>query len=172
VYFHKTRAIYDYHLVEAMKEILAPSGGRFPPPTIDGIRAFLEWDDWRVLGAISGGLGGKHGEILRNRHHYRCVYWTSETATDDDVARVEEMREALSTSDPIIVPAEKSWYQPKKDILVAVQRGSEPKQAELLSIRSPIVHGMRPINQRRLYVPKEDKDSASAIINKIRGGSK
>lgn len=38
VYFHKTRVIFDYHLVEALKSILAPHGGWLP--TLAGLNEF------------------------------------------------------------------------------------------------------------------------------------
>ncbi len=51
LYFHKTRAIYDHHLEKASSSILPK--GEFPPPTEAGIKGFLDWDDWRVVGAIA-----------------------------------------------------------------------------------------------------------------------
>ena len=56
LYFHKTRVIYDHHLVECLKELLKSRKGTFPPP--GRIDNYLKWDDWKVLGLISGGKGG------------------------------------------------------------------------------------------------------------------
>ena len=63
VYFHKTRVVYDHHLKEALKEILP--GGRFPPPTGERLDEYLDWDDWRVLGALKSDEGGEHGRAGR-----------------------------------------------------------------------------------------------------------
>ena len=94
VYFHKTRTIYDYHLVEALKEILKPSGGTFPSTASAGdIRKYIEWDDWKVLGAIKDSKAGKHGEVLFNRNHYRRVFETSEVS--DGRPRTREFRESI-----------------------------------------------------------------------------
>jgi hypothetical protein len=157
-----------------LKEILAPHGGRFPPPTKEGIGAFLKWDDWRILGTIDSGGGGAHGKILKERNHYRCVYETPETPTSDDLARFDEIDKELEAIPRIGVPAEKSWYQPKRDILVNVRDGTGEGRphVERLSQRSPIVAGMLPINQRRIYVPADQRKDAMHIVQRITGGKK
>lgn len=171
VYFHKTRAIYDHHLIEAMREILKLCGGRFPEPTPEGIREFLKWDDWRALGEISSGKGGEHGDILSNRNHYRCVYETSETSSYEDIARIEEINDKLTQQDAVMISAEKSWYKVSEDVLVTVLDGRGSAHTELLSNRSPIVKGMQPINQRRLYVPEHYRADALKVISRNGGGS-
>ena len=65
VYFHKTRVAYDHHIREALKAILPNQ--MFPAPTLEGIDEYLRWDDWRVLGQLSEGKGGEHGNRLRKR---------------------------------------------------------------------------------------------------------
>jgi HD superfamily phosphohydrolase len=169
VYFHKTRAIYDHHLVQAMQKILEPDGGRFPPPTAEGVKDFLTWDDWRVLGAISSGQAGEHGAILRDRRHYRLVHETAETPTDDELSRIEEMQEALADRNAVIMSAEKSWYKANEDILVTVRDGAGSPHTEYLSRRSPIVKGMKRINQKRLYVPEQHREDAKRVVHRIRG---
>ncbi len=93
LYFHKTRTIYDYHLTETLKELLKSTNSEFPPPS--HIAEYLKWDDWRVLGAISAGEGGIHGDILRDRDHFRLVFTTAETMTDDEADRAKEIEAAL-----------------------------------------------------------------------------
>lgn len=167
VYFHKTRAIYDHHLVQAIKEILTPDGGRFPAPTGDKIREYLKWDDWRVLGAISADYGGAHGKILRDRLHYRCIYETSETPSGDDIARIEDLHHKLIENDAVIISAEKSWYKASEDILVKVRDGTGRNPSKPLSQLSPVVAGMKPINQMRLYVPQGYRDHALRMIRSL-----
>lgn len=170
VYFHKTRAIYDHHFIEAMRDILRPDGGRFPAPTPDGILEFLKWDDWRVLGAINSDIAEKHGTILRDRNHYRLVYETSETPSEDDIARIEDMHNKLAGMDAVIISAGKSWYKVSEDILISVKDkdGMVEPHTKPLSKLSPIVAGMKPINQKRLYVPGHYRKDAEMEIKKER----
>lgn len=100
VYFHRTRAIYDHHLVLAMRKVLEPYNGRFPAPTPDGIIEFLNWDDWRVLGEINSDNAGEHGKILRDRCHYRCVDETIEAPSEEDIVRIEDMCKKLADLSP------------------------------------------------------------------------
>jgi HD superfamily phosphohydrolase len=164
VYFHKTRAIYDFHLVEALKEILKSSGGKFPPPTEDGIKEFLKWDDWRVVGELAAGGGGDHGRILRDRNHFRCIHETAETPSAAEMLAAAEMHTRLKELGSVLIPAEKSWYQPKNNILVAVSEAMGSTRIAPLSERSPVVSGMKPINRRRIYVPMDKREAALEIV--------
>ena len=65
VYFHKTRVIYDYHLQEALADLLP--GGSFPKPTDKELENYLQWDDWQVLGLLADGKGGEGGRRLADR---------------------------------------------------------------------------------------------------------
>lgn len=170
VYFHRTRAIYDHHLVLAMKKILEPHDGRLPAPTPDGIREFLEWDDWRVLGEINSDNAGEHGMILRDRCHYRYVDETTEAPKEEEIVRIEDMCEKLAGMDAVILSAEKSWYKVSEDILVSVKDGRGNHTAPL-SRRSSIVAGMQPINQKRLYVPERYRADALRVIHSSGRGS-
>jgi len=73
LYYHKTRSIYDQHLVECIKELLKDRGGVFPAPTEEGIKDYLQWDDWKVLGRIAEDRGGSHGQILRRADASKIV---------------------------------------------------------------------------------------------------
>ena len=165
VYFHKTRAIYDYHLAECLKEILEDDGESFPPPVeIDG---FLEWDDWKVLGLIAEEKGGKHGEILRSRKHYRMVFTTPEITTGDELGRTEALANELESLGCVTRDAEKSWYRSgSEEIRVRRMSGGERKSVPLQKL-SPVVGGLIKINQRRLYVPDSGRAAAEEIIERV-----
>jgi hypothetical protein len=167
LYFHKTRAIYDYHLVECLKELLRPNGGLFPPPT--AIADFLEWDDWRVLGMIASCGGGEHGGILRDRRHYRMVFNTSEVMTESELELAETLEGKLKTLGCVARDAEKSWYKSgSEEIKVWRTSGGTPKSVPLATL-SPVVMGLIKVTQRRLYVPDSNRREAQSIIKKTMG---
>ena len=167
LYFHKTRAIYDYHLVECLKELLKSNGGLFPPPT--AITDFLEWDDWRVLGMIAAGAGGEHGRILRDRRHYRMVFNTSEVMAESEFELASRLERELEPLGCVACDAEKSWYKSgPEEIKVWRTSGGTPKSVPLAAL-SPVVKGLIKVNQRRLYVPKTNKQEALSNVQKTMG---
>lgn len=167
LYFHKTRAIYDYHLVECLRGLLKPNGGLFPPPT--EIDDFLKWDDWRVLSLIAAGEGGEHGRILRERKHYRMVFNTAEVMADGEFDLAEKLEERLKPLGCVARDAEKSWYKSgSEEIKVWRTSGGTPRSVPLATL-SPVVGGLIKVNQRRLYVPESNRKAADAIIQEIMG---
>jgi hypothetical protein len=116
VYFHKTRVAYDQHLKGALSEILP--GGIFPNPE-SALDAYLDWDDWKVLGELKDRRGGEHGRRLCDRNHYREIYHTPEAPEREDMARLQEIKDALGPLIVAEVSAEKSWYKAgPSDILI------------------------------------------------------
>jgi len=88
VYYHKVRRIYDYHVKEALKEVLpllGYKGAVFPSPT--QIEDYMQLDDWTVLGAINSNTNGKHCEILKNRLHYKREDESSDPPSNDDIKK-------------------------------------------------------------------------------------
>lgn len=168
LYFHKTRVIYDRHLVECLKELLKPTNGLFPPP--DEIDEFLKWDDWKVLGMISGGEGGKHGQILRERKHYRMVFSTSEFAKVHETAEAEELEGRLGEHECVVCDAEKSWYKSGSEgIKVWQTSGGDVRSVPLQSL-SPVVEGLRAVNQHRIYVPANHRSEAERTVSEMKSG--
>lgn len=179
VYMHKTRSIYDYHFENLMRDLLHESGGVFPGPRdLASLKQFLNWDDWRVLGCLSEGKGGIHGEIIRNRHHHRLVYQTNEVFDGEGEEeraqkRFERVEAATKNLGCIRRVASKSWYSQsvKSNILVRPSDGDSAKGNPLSRI-SAVVKSLRPVRQLRLYVPLANVDSATDEIKAIlaRGG--
>ena len=162
LYFHKTRTIYDYHLVECLKELLNASGEVFPCP--NEVDDFLKWDDWKVLGLISEGEGGIHGKILSSREHYRMVFTTAEVVTDEEISKLEELADKLGPFECVVRDAEKSWYKSgSEEIKVWRTSGSTTRSVPLQTL-SPVVRGLIKVNQRRLYVPEDHRPAAEAVI--------
>lgn len=171
LYFHKTRAIYDYHLVEAIKAVLAEHGGYFPPPdTAESIRDYLQWDDWRVLGAVASGQGGIHGDYLKERNHYRKIRETGEVPDIDELAWITDLEEALTPLGAIRKNADKSWYKFQKlndEILVRRDGSKKGPTIVPLSQLSSVVKGLESVRQSRIYVPPERRDEAEDIAGRM-----
>jgi HD superfamily phosphohydrolase len=167
LYFHKTRAIYDHHLAECLRHLLAPAGGTFPPPT--DIAAFLAWDDWRVLGLISDGKGGEHGEILRNRRHYRLVHSTSEQPTVQESELADTLHGELQGLRCVARDSTKSWYKPGPGEIAVWRTSDGNPRSVALSALSSVVTGLAEIRQRRLYVPERHRPAAQATIAGVQG---
>jgi HD superfamily phosphohydrolase len=171
LYFHKTRVIYDYHLVECLRALLESSDHTFAAPTRDGIKEFLSWHDWRVLGAISNGFGGEHGEILYNRNHHRLVHESPEIPTQDDLELLQEHEAVLNSLGCVRLSAEKSWYKTgPSEILVIPEQWSHEREPMPLSQRSAMLAGLKSIAQQRLYVPAERRADAITLIESRRRG--
>jgi uncharacterized protein len=167
VYFHKTRVAYDLHLRGAMKEILP--GGIFPSPSADGIKEYLRWDDWRVLGQLASGKGGEHGARLSSRQHYRQVYYTPETPSSGDLVKLDQARERIGD---LVVAEESSTTSAYKldgpDISVVSDDGARVLRP--LSHYSSVVRNLNKIAITRLYARPERADIArSRIADLLKG---
>ena len=166
VYFHKTRVAYDIHLRGALREIL--TDGKFPKPEGEELDEFLKWDDWRVLGRLSDGSGGEHGQRLTTRNHYRRIHATNEVSIEDDLAELERIRTELG---PMLVAEEsasKSWYKTgKADIAVFSETRDKPVAP--LSRYSSVIANMKSNNQILLYVKPEEVTPAREAVRKALG---
>lgn len=164
VYFHKTRVAYDNHYQEALGEMLPD--GHFSSPTA-GLAEYLEWDDWKVLGALKDGKGGEHGERIVGRNHYRMVYHTPETPVLEDLERLEKARGALGDMLEKEMQASASWYKTgPKDIDVLDESDGRVRP---LSHYSKLVEHLEPSEQVLLYANAENVDAARRAIDDVVG---
>jgi uncharacterized protein len=171
VYFHKTRVIFDHHLIEAMKSILSQHGGTFPMPDEAGVKEYLKWDDWRVLGLIPT-LNSDHGRALLDRQHFRLIYETPEVPTLEDDERAKKVISELVVKGIQYAEraAQKSWYKfdsPGNEIFVDASSGVSAGKSIPLSDRSSIVKGMAPVRQTRIYVPIEHRATALSLLKDV-----
>jgi uncharacterized protein len=163
VYFHKTRTIYDYHYEHALSDLLKKSGRMFPDPK--RIKEYITWDDWKVLGKLSEEEGGEHGRILRERNHYRLVYWTPEVPNETNLLEFEQTHEKLKKFSPVVRDASKSWYKfNKEEVRVKTSSGNNISSMPLAN-HSPVVNGLSTINQKRLYVPVAHQRAALELCS-------
>lgn len=163
VYFHKTRVAYDHHLRGALQVMLEK--GQFPPP--DQIDAYLDWDDWKVVGRLKAGEGGEHGRRLMERDHYREVYHTPEAPTRDDLEEWERVREALGELLAAEETAQTSWYRIEKGD-IPILREHQLHRVVPLSEYSSVVAKIEPIRKRSLYTqPGAAREKAERIIREM-----
>ncbi|MEI7834111.1 MAG: HD domain-containing protein, partial [bacterium] len=170
VYFHRTRRIYDYHIGKVMNELLKESQNgddRFPPPTSkEYIQNYLQWTDWKVLGEIEKNRGGEHAKIISERKHFRCVHETSESPTDEEVLKIDNIYNALGK---MVRYADNSCkttiYKLANDIQIQHTDNNE-RCLKPLSMESLVVKNLKPTGQIRIYVSIEDQEEAKRIIAK------
>ncbi len=154
IYFHRTTAIFEHHMREALSDLLA--GGAFPSPEGPGLDRFLAWDDWRVFGALTRGTGGA-AERIRDRRGDAEVYSTPETPSEDDLARLADARDALGRLVSVeLVAHQSSWYQPAEDVPVRTRIARTRKLSEF----SRPIRALAPYRQTRLYVARKDREAA------------
>ena len=156
IYFHKTRVAYDHHLKGMLTTILPNS--LFPNP-INELDAYLDWDDWKVVGALKDGKGGEHGKRLADRNHYREVYHTPETPGREDVERFEEVKAALGDLVVAEVPATKSWYKAGSSDIPVVSEAEDGRIVPL-SLHSSIIGSLKSNAQILLYSRPENAETA------------
>lgn len=164
VYFHKTRVAFDVHLRGAMKAMLPR--GRFPRPIGRELSDFLSWDDWKVLGLLSQGKGGEHGQRLRARTHYRQVFHTPEVSGEKSLRELENVKRKLRTVLAAEESASKSWYKTGVPDIPVVSDIDE-RTVKPLSKYSRVVAALKANNQVFLYVKPEDVENAKKKIIEV-----
>jgi HD superfamily phosphohydrolase len=157
-YNHRTRVIIDFHLGEILRELLP--NGFFPPPTSDGIRDYLAWDDWRMLGALASGGGGDHGRRLVERRFHRQVWSTPELPSAEELIQFEQVKSLLSDLKPEERDSSRAWYVRGGAELI-VQAENDDEAAVPLSRCSNVIAGLRRSERHRLFVSEEARDQAN-----------
>ncbi len=163
VYFQKTRRIYDIHLRDAVKNIF--NGDKFPAPTSpENLNAYLDWDDWRVMGFMKNGQGGDAGRKILDRDHDRMICATEENPSLDAILRLKEAQAHLQDKGitTIIDCAKAEWYKNANEIRILVD--DQTKKTAELSSRSNAVKGLIKSEQWRLYVPTCERGKADSIL--------
>lgn len=169
VYFHKTRVSYDIHLKETLRELLP--NGMFPSHEGSGLREYLRWDDWRVLGELVNGRGGEHGERLLRRDHYREVYHTPEMPTKTDLELFERIKLNLGELARATGNAGKSWYKLENDQDIPIKSDNPGGEIRPLSEHSAAVKGLKPTGRIMLYCQADEAARADEIIETTEGNT-
>lgn len=182
VYFQRTRVAFDHHIEECLANLLSSSdqdlpsseGSRFPlPNTQQTIEDYLLWDDWKVLGRISSGDAGEHGDIIKNRTHCRQVHGTDEIPTESELDIFDEVLRELGDLVEFVGDSSRSWYTVGSQELRIVPDSSQiPSNGRPLSTLSRVVEALSPVAQRRIYVMPANRAAAEKIVREITGGDK
>ena len=157
VYFHKVRRIFDFHISNALSEILKASGlknGVFLPPTSkENLEEYLKFDDWFVYGALKEGKGGKHGEHIINRTHYRKEKGWQGALTEEIENEIEALKcEYKEKNYYIDKEVSTKWYKSEKyDIKIIDDKTGKVYG---LSTKSQIVKSIGQPNITRFYVER------------------
>jgi uncharacterized protein len=170
VYLHKTRIAFDIHIRGAIKSMLP--GGVFPCPTSAGLKEYLAWDDWHVLGRLAAGEGGEHGERLRTRNHYRLVHRTKDFPKDlQDKISEEEKLLAVRKSLGELVTAEEhpknKWYSSTADVDIPVVNESDPEDVRPLSQYSHLLRDFVSQSPTFLFARPENAERARKMVKEI-----
>lgn len=89
--------------------------------------------------------------------------------TSDEIKLSEELESELKPLGCVMRDASKSWYKAGPDeIKVWRTSGGHPQTVPLATL-SPVVAGLKAVNQKRLYVPIANRDKANGIVNKVAG---
>ena len=168
VYFHHTRQAFDHHVEQMLSFLLREEYGepKFPLPDATGIVEYLKWDDWKVLGKVSTGTAGEHGQSIAKRIPFRHVWLTNETPNQEEIEQCEAMISQLGSLFRFQSDATKSWYSSgDQDLLIVPDDSQEPQPGRPLSAHSTIVSNMKQVGQRRVYVDPADRDEAQSIVH-------
>jgi HD superfamily phosphohydrolase len=175
VYFHKTRLACDHHLGNAMREILKSETGIdvYPPPnTPEQLEAYLEWDDFRVMGLLARGKGGEHGDRLMTRNHYRLVCEiehldASLTELNRSTKRTEEILKALGSRVKDIERPKALWYKTKANDELILVDDETRRQIGYLSSFSALMKSINAGSQVFVYADKSDAADAKAAYERF-----
>ena len=174
VYFHHVRQALDHHVEGSLVHLLGRSvpqegQGVFPlPTTVETLREYLDWDDWKVFGEIASGNCGEHGESIKKRTHHRRIWRTEEIPSEDELIRFEECRSKLGGLVTFVGDASKSWYSlGGQDLLIVPDESDGPVHGAPLSYHSTVVKNLAPSSQQGLFVRLEDREKARSILSKM-----
>jgi len=159
VYGHKTRLAYNYHLQNALKELLPDHV--YPSPNT--LEDYLKWDDWKVLGMISSRQGGEHGARILKRNHFRKVFQLSDVLTGKGAKKYDQVKQALKDMAQEIEDG-KNWYKDDAEILI---KESLSKETKKLSYFSNVVKNLKTPKTFYFYVDHEHVSIAEEKLKKL-----
>ena len=174
VYYHKTRRILDLLLERALKALLP--GGTFP----DEVDAYLEWTDHRAWELLREGArrGQPDAQALMERRPLSCVLQVEETGS---AGAGRLFQAALAELEPLGAVADTSArirvFRPPEELHGPVKNRDEiwivdeSGRGRSLFRVSSILRRMDPRAEiQRIYVPREHRERARAIVHDLERG--
>lgn len=176
VYFHKTRRYLDILLVKCIKAILPE--GKYP----SNIQDYLQWDDEFVIQKIKENADSSElASDYIKRKVMSCVYETkaqSNSNSDHLVWRLIKINLKKEYNDDIFILEDEASKLPHKipmleqydsdsgkGIPILLKHADKPSS---ISVESALLQSLeKPINIKRLYVPKENCGKARQIVSKL-----
>ena len=158
VYFHKVRRIFDYHVSNALSQVLKSYGlknGTLPPPTSkENMIKYFEFDDWSIQGALKEGKGGKHGEYILLRTPYKEINKWEGILTEDVENEIKTYEEKYRDKNYFVDrDVSTKWYKLDKDITIS---NNKTEKSYLLSMKSQLIKAIGQPAITRFYVAPED----------------
>lgn len=164
VYFHKTRRIFDKHLVEFLKTILPED---VYPSSLD---EFRHWIDPRILWELEEKRDTSDAKRIIRREHFRLVRGT-ETSDQPSLEEIEEFNTLMQKvvdkfggSVWIDDQAEKDPLNFKEPTIFILRRG---KYIPLQKI-SPLIRNLRRISKRRIYAETTIREDVEKFVSSLR----
>lgn len=156
VYFHPVRRAFDFHVGEAIKEILKAykcKDGFFPKPTTEeNLLKYFYYDDWVMFSALKDKKGGEHGEIIMNRTPYKCKKTWDSTIPESGISQAQEAINRFGGY--LDTGAITKWYKLDKDIKIFNEKS---KSSSLLSFKSKLIEVMPALPKTtRLFISQEE----------------
>ena len=157
VYFHRVRRALDYHVEQAVKDVLKTQKdkeGLFPPPTNEkNLQKYLEFDDWTMYGAFKKGKGGQHGERILRRALYKCEKeWSEDISPEEEEKITGDLEKRSGHLDKGAVT---KWYNLDKDIRIY---DSKQNREYPLSYKSKLIEVMPVLPKvARLFIDHDEK---------------
>jgi HD superfamily phosphohydrolase len=164
VYYHKTRAILDYHLAQCIKTILGKN--KFYPScnSKDQLLEYLKWDDWTIQSKMKNGEAGEHGQILIERKHYRLVYDIELNSPTENDGLLTDVRKRLADLPVVELPVSVKGFGGDIPVRMRTSSGAGTKP---LSKISSVPQYLRGFNHMRFYAPLGSRDSAAQACSSL-----
>jgi len=129
------------------------------------MKKYIELDDWFVYSRIKDGSAGEHGEIIKNRLHYRSIFETNELPEMEEIEKKSSVISSLSELFGFEDCASSSWYKFSNDeIPILMKEEHHGLKTRSLSELSDVVKGLKASQLYRIYVSMDNREDALKII--------
>lgn len=163
VYFHDVRRAYDRHLADFVSDLLleVSRSDRYP----EDLEEYLKWNDVTVLAELQRRAGTEKADRLLHRRHWRVCGQTTAVPDQDELvdfgrradAAAREVRLAFVdwATDHRLALARSTTFH-------VLREGGNRFQP--IAHVSPLIRGITPIAQGRLYAAPEVTEQAAQLM--------